>query len=119
MSGERLMDALKDVSKYYGMSTGTNVRDRIHICTKGCESECEAEIQVLAVGSPNTLSVNTVKSPKNLAQGNHYDVCYKRISSGSTYFNIPMGQIYILKPIQYVYPFNRGIIQKTLTTFQA
>ena len=31
---------------------------------------------------------------------------------------LPMGQIYIKKPIEYVYPFNRGIKEGVTTNFQ-
>lgn len=39
------------------------------------------------------------------------------LSTGNL-LTLPLGQIYIMKPLVYVYPFNRGIIVNVLTTFK-
>ncbi len=62
------------------------------------------------------LSGKTIRPPQNLRKGQYFEVCYIKQISGDL-IKIPLGIIYIQKPIQYVYPFNRGVNFKKPTTF--
>ena len=114
------MSSLRNIDTLYGF-TQVDLSDRIEICSLNCEQcgEKKGVIHILAKGvpgSPNTLTGVTAFPPVLLEQGQYYDVCYKKINSGST-ISLPMGQIYLTSSVAYVYPFNRGIKEATTTTY--
>lgn len=115
-----MQDNLSKLTSFYGLGGATaTTNDRIEVCRSSCECTdgVGGVFNVDGVGATLTLNPNTLRPPRLIANGLHYEVCYKKMLSTGNLLTLPLGQTYIHKPLVYVYPFNRGIIMNVLTTF--
>lgn len=119
MRGDYMQSKLSLLKTFYGGSITVSVNDRIEICMRDCKCQggSYGTFNVDGVAATGlTLNPNTLRPPRLLENGLHYEVCFIK-NHGTKFITIPLGQTYIMKPLTYVYPFNRGIITYTLTTF--
>ena len=80
MRGDFLMSKLSTITSTLGGSLTLETTDKINVCQYNCDCDfgINTTFSVIAItpGVDITWSGSTVKPPKNLTSGHHYELCY-------------------------------------------